>query len=148
MRKLFLVLFLAGCTTAGMQQQTARLDHDTAVAQVREAETQFAKAFADRDRARFLSFVADDTTFIGGRRTLHGKTEMSEVWGKFFDEPQAQFSWNPERVEVNGDGTIGLSSGPVRDKDGKEISTYSSIWQRQSDGTWKIIFDGPGCPRG
>jgi hypothetical protein len=49
-------------------------------------------------------------------------------------------------VVVNRKGDIGLSTGPVLDADGKHIADYSSIWQRQRNGSWKVIFDGPGAP--
>ncbi|MCU1347929.1 MAG: nuclear transport factor 2 family protein, partial [Acidobacteria bacterium] len=42
-------------------------------------------------------------------------------------------------------GTIGFSSGPVFDENGEKFSTYTSIWTKQSDGSWKVLFDGPGC---
>jgi proline iminopeptidase len=45
---------------------------------------------------------------------------------------------------VNAAGTIGLSSGPVFDADGKHISHYTSTWVKQADGSWKILFDGGG----
>ena len=45
---------------------------DDAADAVRKAEFAFAKAFADRDAAKFFSFVADDATFVGPG-TLSGK---------------------------------------------------------------------------
>lgn len=114
---------------------------------VRAAETAFAKAFADRDTATFFSFVADDATFFGPRAALKGKPEVVKSWSRFFEEKQALFSWRPEKVATNAAGTIGLSSGPVFDEKGEQFSTFSSIWVKQADGTWKVQFDGPGCPK-
>jgi ketosteroid isomerase-like protein len=112
---------------------------------VRAAETAFAKAFADRDAAKFFSFVADDATFFGGK-ALKGKAEVVKAWSRFFESKDAPFRWHPEKVASNAAGTIGLSSGPVLDPKGEQFSTYSSVWVKQSDGTWKVLFDGPGCP--
>ena len=36
-------------------------------------EVAFAKAFADRDAKKFLSYVADDAQFLGQRTIMHGK---------------------------------------------------------------------------
>ena len=113
-------------------------------AQVRDAETAFAKAFADRDSERFFRFVADDAHFLGARQTMKNKKEVVEVWSKFFEGPKAPFRWQPERVFVTAAGDIGLSTGPIYDPDGKHIGDYSSVWQRQKDGKWLVIFDGPG----
>ena|SRR6476620_10723245 len=114
--------------------------------EVRKAEIAFAQAFADRDQAKFFTFVADDAHFLGPKRTLNGKEEVKSVWTNYLKDPQAPFSWTPERVVVNARGDLGLSTGPVLDAGGKHIGNFSSIWQRQRNGTWKVIFDGPGAP--
>jgi ketosteroid isomerase-like protein len=114
--------------------------------QVRKAEIDFARAFADRDPGKFFRYVAEDATFLSANRTLSGKEEIVKSWSGFFQEPAAPFSWAPERVVVNARGDLGLSTGAVRDPKGVVIGTYSSIWQRQKDGSWKAIFDGPGAP--
>ncbi len=114
--------------------------------QVRQAEIEFARAFADRDQAKFFSYVADDASFLSAHKTLSGKEEIVKTWSGFFKDAAAPFSWAPERVVVNARGDLGLSTGAVRDPKGELIGNYSSIWQRQKDGTWKAIFDGPGAP--
>ena len=113
---------------------------------VRQAEIAFAKAFADRDPAKFFSMVLDDASFLAPLRTMSGKQAITERWSRFFNGPQAPFSWGPERVAVNQAGTVGLSTGPVYDPKGVHIGNYSSVWLKQADGTWKILFDGPGSP--
>lgn len=118
-----------------------------AVDEVRQAETAFAKAFADRDKEKFFSYVAGDAVFMGGLATQRGKDAVVKRWSRFFDDvPVAPFSWGPERVEVTGDGKIGFSMGPIYDGEGNHAGYYSSIWQKQGDGTWKVIIDGPGAP--
>ena len=114
------------------------------VEEVRQAETAFAKAFADRDQARFFAFVADDATFLSAGRTLHGKKAVVEVWSNFFKGPTAPFSWGPERVVVSADGKLGLSTGPIYDAEGKHAGNFISNWRREANGAWKVIFDGPG----
>jgi ketosteroid isomerase-like protein len=112
--------------------------------EVRAAETAFAKAFADRDAAAFFAFVADDATFFGGE--LKGKAAVQKAWSRFFEAKTAPFAWRPEHVAANAAGTIGYSIGPVLDPKGEPFATYSSVWVKQADGTWKVLFDGPGCP--
>jgi len=114
------------------------------VTEVKNAEVAFAKAFADRDQAKFFAMVANDATFLGGLGTLRGKAAIVERWSRFFTGPEAPFEWGPERVEVTADGKLGLSTGPIYDPKGNHLGDYSSIWKRQSDGSWKVIFDGPG----
>lgn len=114
-------------------------------AQVRAAETAFAKSMADRDHAAFASRVAEEAVFFGGRGVLRGKEAVVAGWKPLYDGPKAPFSWAPEQVEVLDSGTLALSSGPVFDPDGKRSGTFSSIWRLEKDGQWRVIFD-KGCP--
>jgi hypothetical protein len=50
-------------------------------------------------------------------------------------------STEPQRVEVLDSGTLALSSGPVRDPQGKRIGTFNSVWRREPRGAWKVVFD-------
>lgn len=107
------------------------------------AETNFAKAFADRDKTKFFTFVADDAVFMSALGAARGKQKVIERWSRLFDDvPVAPFSWGPERVEVTGDGRIGFSMGPIYDGEGKHSGYYSSIWAKQADGSWKVVLDG------
>src|SRR5687767_15484014 len=99
-----------------------------AVEEVRQTELAFAKAFADRDKAKFFSFVLDDATFLSGGRTLQGKQQVVAGWSPFFDGPQAPFAWAPDRVSVSTDGKLALSSGPVFDPDGNHAGSFMSTW--------------------
>jgi ketosteroid isomerase-like protein len=112
--------------------------------QVRATETAFAASMAARDHAAFVKCLDDEAVFFGRTRVLHGKSEVAAGWKPLFEGPKPPFSWAPEQVEVLSSGTLALSSGPVLDPDGKRTGTFSSIWRRAADGTWKIIFD-KGC---
>ena len=113
--------------------------------QVRATETAFAGTMASRDVGAFASFVSDEAVFFDEKDVLRGKTAVVAGWKSLFDGPKAPFSWEPERVEVLASGTLALSTGPVRDPQGRQIGTFSSIWRREHDGRWKIVFD-KGCP--
>jgi uncharacterized protein (TIGR02246 family) len=115
------------------------------VAQVRAAETAFARSMADRDLKAFSGFVADDAVFIGTRQVLRGRESVTAGWKAFFDGPTAPFSWQPEQVEVVASGTLALSSGPVLDPQGQRIGTFKSTWRRDRDGRWRVVLDS-GCP--
>ena len=117
----------------------------TAIDQVRAAETAFAKSMADRNLAAFTALLADDAVFFGGKGVMHGRAEVAAEWKRFFDGAAAPFSWAPAEVEVLPSGELGFTSGPVFDPKGNRIGTFNSVWQRQKDGSWKIVFD-KGCP--
>jgi ketosteroid isomerase-like protein len=113
--------------------------------QVREAEKAFAQTMAARAHLAFESYVADEAVFFGQQRILRGRAAVAAGWKPFFEGAEAPFSWEPERVEVLDSGTLAFSSGPVRDPEGRQIGTFNSVWRREADGRWKIVFD-KGCP--
>lgn len=105
-----------------------------------ETERSFAQTMARRDFTAFTSFLAEDTLFFDGERALRGKAQVAADWKKFYEKPEAPFSWEPAQVEVLDNGTLAISSGPVRNAQGKVVASFTSIWQRQNGG-WRIIFD-------
>ncbi len=114
---------------------------------LRATEVAFAKAFAADDLEAFAALIDDDAMFLG-RTPLRGKEAVVAHWSKLFGSTPRPFSWEPKRWEVNPSGTMGMTSGPVLDPEGKHVGTFSSVWKRQTGGGWKIIFDGGGdCPR-
>ena len=136
-----LALALAAC--AAHRPASGRESIDL-VRQVADAERAFAKTMADRDLAAFSTFIAEEAVFFG-KRTLHGKQQIVDGWKSFYQDPVAPFSWTPEQVEVLPSGKLGFSSGPVLDGGGKRIGTFNSVWRRDPDGKWRVVFD-KGCP--
>jgi len=121
-----------------------RATNEQLAEQLRQTETAFAKTMADRDHAAFTSFLAAETVFMG-RTTLRGKATVAAAWKRYYEGPQAPFSWKPDRVEVLDSGTLGMTSGPVFGETGQRSGTFNSVWRREKDGQWRIVFD-IGCP--
>jgi ketosteroid isomerase-like protein len=109
--------------------------------QVADTERAFARTMSDRDFAAFTRFLSAETIFFNGSKALRGKEAVADAWKRFFDKPEAPFSWRPEQVEVLDSGTLASSSGPVYDPSGRQIATFSSIWRLEAPGVWRIIFD-------
>jgi ketosteroid isomerase-like protein len=141
-RKLFLLVAIAGMPHLAPPPAHAQSMTELQ-AQVREAETGFARSMADRDHEAFASFLADDAIFFGDQM-LRGKESVAAGWAPFFEGPDAPFSWAPEAVEVVESGTLAHSSGPVRDPAGNIVGYFNSIWRLEADGSWRVVFD-KGC---
>lgn len=114
-------------------------------AQVMQAEDAFAKTLADRDHVAFTRMLAEEAVFFGRDGAQRGRDAVAAGWKPLFEGKQAPFAWRAETVEVLASGTLALSSGPVLDPAGKQIGTFNSIWRREPDGTWRVVFD-KGCP--
>jgi ketosteroid isomerase-like protein len=115
--------------------------------QVFAAERAFAKSMADRDLPAFSTSIADEAIFFTRAAPLHGKSEVVASWSRFFEGARAPFSWEPDRVEVlPSSGTLALSTGLVRDSDGKVIGRFNSVWRQEAPGVWRVVFDKGGPP--
>jgi ketosteroid isomerase-like protein len=109
--------------------------------QVAETERNFARCMAERNHAAFVALLSEQAHFYDGGTVLRGKAAVAEGWKGFFDGAQAPFSWEPDSVEVLPDGTLALSTGPVRAPDGKLVARFNSVWRQESPGIWRIVFD-------
>lgn len=133
---LSLAAALAGCAAAPAHHDNAGL-----VQQVMATERAFAASMRARDHAAFTSFLSDEAVFFSSDKVLRGKPEVAAAWRRFFEQAAAPFSWEPDKVEVLDSGTLALSSGPVRDPQGKLIARFTSVWRLDSSGAWRIVFD-------
>ncbi len=111
-------------------------------------ERAFAQSMADRDHAAFVTHLSDEAVFFSGDAVLRGRQAVADGWRRFYEGPQAPFSWSPLSVEVLDSGTLALSSGPVLDPQQQCIGTFTSIWRREAPGVWRIVFDkgSSDCP--
>ncbi len=113
--------------------------------QVFAAESTFAATFARRDTAGFAALVAPDAIFFGRTSVMRGKAAVLDGWRELLLEPAPPFSWKPEVIEVAESGNLAFSSGPVYNAEGKQFGNFNSIWRRERDGSWRVVFD-KGCP--
>jgi ketosteroid isomerase-like protein len=131
-------LFALSVATAAHSETLEQLTQ-----QVRDTENAFAATMAARDLKAFATFIAEDAVFFGNE-ALRGKAAVVEGWKGLYEKPQAPFSWRSEEVQVLDSGKLAHSSGPVLNSKGERVATFNSIWRRESDGKWKVVFD-KGC---
>jgi len=103
---------------------------------------------ATRDHKAFSSFLSQEAVFFSGDKPLRGAQQVADWWKRYYEDPDAPFSWEPEEVEVLDSGTLAMSSGPVRNP--KESSSPPSrrSGRLEDTGKWHIIFDkgSRACP--
>lgn len=144
MLRRWLVIAAATFSCAGSAGAQSLLDARRA--EVFAAERAFARSMADRDFAAFGRYVAEDSVFFSGNSALRGREAVLAAWKAFFDGPSAPFSWEPDQVEVLESGALALSTGLVKNPEGAVTARFNSIWQRQTDGRWLVVFDKGGPP--
>ena len=119
---------------------------------LRAAVLAFAASVREKNPAHFAAAVADDAIFISGNEVLRGKAAIVESWASLFSADAPPMDWHPDFAEVQSGGALGLTRGPWKiegkDKAGKPTplsGLFNSIWRREKNGEWKVIFDA-GCP--
>jgi ketosteroid isomerase-like protein len=110
-------------------------------AEVEAREIAFAKTMADRDLEAFLTFISPEAIFFSGHTPLRGRDEIARAWAPYFEAESAPFAWHPDVVEVLESGDLALSSGPVRAASREDVGRFNSIWRRDADGIWRVVFD-------
>ena len=151
MTRAILAAFSAATLLAGTASgQSTPAAPAALIRQVFAAESSFAATMASRDSIAFATFVAPDAIFFGEKSVMRGKPAVVNGWRALFTGPSAPFSWKPEAVEVLASGTLAHSSGPVYDPSGRQIGTFNSMWRREPDGRWLVVFDkgSPVCDCG
>jgi ketosteroid isomerase-like protein len=119
--------------------------------EVRCREIGFSKSIENRDLEAFRSFLDADARFVSDR-PLRGIEEIASSWSIFIPADAPRIKWRPQFVEVLEDGSLALTRGPYRyttkDEAGEELvfwGTFNSVWRKQDDGSWKVVFDAGGA---
>ncbi len=115
--------------------------------EVRCHEIAFSQSVENQSLDTFVSLIHHDARFVGGS-VSRGVEEIAKTWAIFFSADGPKIMWRPQIVEVIENGTLALSRGPYRvisvDADGKfseTWGTFNSIWRKQNDGSWLVVFD-------
>jgi len=120
-----------------------------AVAEVACAEMAFSQAVETHDGNAFRALLDEDARFISSG-VLRGADEVSVAWGGLLDPAAPDLVWRPETIEILQSGDLAFSRGPYRLRGNDEQAAeswgmYNSLWRRQPDGIWKVLFDA-GTP--
>lgn len=122
------VVTLAGARGEPERDQRLQL----LASEVSAVERDFAKTMADRDLQAFAGSIAQDAVFRSGQPLLVGRGAVVEGWRDRFKPGPAPFSWEPDRVTVADSEAIAVSSGPVRDHDGKIAGRFTTVWHKET----------------
>lgn len=113
------------------------------------------KAFAARSketntRRAFLDFLAPDAILLDRGKEING----IQLWtGR--PESASLLFWEPVYADIASSNDFGWTTGPYflyktrSDTVAAFKGYYSTVWGKQPDGTWKVLFDlGGGIPDG
>lgn len=113
------------------------------LAPVVEAEHAFAQYSIDHGmKDAFINFAAPDGVLF--RR---GPVNAIELWKGRNPAPAGLLTWWPSYADVSAAGDMGWTTGPYefrgRPADEKPADTghFFTVWQRQTDGTFRFVVD-------
>jgi Acetyltransferase (GNAT) family. len=76
-----------------------------------------------------------------------GNKEIEHSMKAFFEIENLLFNWEPTHIEVSDDATLAVTYGKYKrsytkdDSAIEESGMYMTVWNKQTDGTWKISAD-------
>jgi ketosteroid isomerase-like protein len=108
-----------------------------------KADREFAKQSAARGDAAWREILAPDASKpANGGRVLVGPQEIGDNMLAAF-KSGFTLTWEPARAEISKGGKLGYTWGRYRSLfNGKaHEGTYMTVWQKQPDGSWKVLFD-------
>jgi hypothetical protein len=65
----------------------------------------------------------------------------AQEWLKDKADPPVAVFWWPGRSYVSCDGGTAINTGPWVRQWGKSVGYFTTVWQRQADGSWKWLLD-------
>jgi ketosteroid isomerase-like protein len=129
------LLFLAACATTTQSAPNADV--------LMQRDRDFAKQSAAHGHLAWQEFMAPNAVKpANGGRMLNGPQEIGENMLAAFASGFT-LSWEPARAEISRGGKVGYTWGRYRSVfNGKtREGTYMTVWEKQQDGTWKVLFD-------
>jgi ketosteroid isomerase-like protein len=134
---IIILIFILSCVKSTKKQQTGILlntDREFSAMSVKEG---MFKAF--------LFYIAEDGVIL--RNNSYPSKGKETLEKRFAGKSDTAFvlSWEPVYEKISESGDIGYTYGihTNTDKATGEITkgTYITVWQKQSDGSWKFVLD-------
>jgi len=132
---LLALLFLAACATTSPGDPNADV--------LLQRDREFSKQSMARGYIAWQEFMAPNAAKpANAGRMLIGPQEIGDNMMAAF-AGGFTLSWEPTRAAMSRGGKLGYTWGryhSVFNGNARE-GTYMTVWEKQPDGTWKVLFD-------
>lgn len=121
-----------------------------------QRELNFAQTVAVHDAAAFAQHVGENAAFGASTpQPTRGRVAIVERWTGLIEGKRVALRWYPTRVTMApGVPDTAWSSGPslleVLDPKAKDrylLGAFHSVWRKDADGVWRVLFDDGVEPR-
>ena len=118
-------------------------------------ELSFAESIERHDAKAFAEHVHPGAVFSAKRpHPTRGRDAIVRQWAGLIDGTAVKLWWYPTAVAIGGEGDVAYSSGPAlyESVDPKatqqhSIGGFQSVWHKDADGTWRVLFDDGVQPK-
>lgn len=144
-RLLTMALLLPGLCAAQSPDAPAM---SAAECEVYARENSFAESVARGDPASFAEHLHPQAVFLDGASPARGRAAVVQRWTPILAGTNLTLRWQADEVVIGGDLRVAFSRGPYlleRRAAGSsrfQIGTFSSVWTREADGAWRVLYDG------
>jgi ketosteroid isomerase-like protein len=118
-------------------------------AHLMQLDRDFNKATAEKGVDGWVAYFAPNGSMLGD--TSHPTTGLAAIRVEMepvFKDTNFTLRWHPVKGEMMMPGVLGYTVGrwerTRKTKEGtiiKKTGTYTSVWKKQPDGSWKIVLD-------
>jgi len=141
----FLLCFTFGCKQAEEVAEEPVVDIAAEEAAFSQAIEAFNNAYNLKDVDALLAFIADDALLTRGGEFFWDKTQLSEFLSNEYSQGNFWTLYPPEQLEVSASGDLAYAIQRyeytwVEEGESKTSkNSFSTIWKKQVDGSWKMI---------
>lgn len=120
-----------------------------AKAAINAASDDWSKAIAAKDLDKCVSFYVDDAVlFAPNAPAAVGKDAIRAAWKQLLSAPSVQLTFPSTKIDVARSADLAVDSGSfqavtteAKGKSTTENGRFVIVWQKQADGTWKVLAD-------
>ena len=136
---------LGGCKSHADRVDTAGIEK-----QLRDNEAKWNAAYAARDGEALAGAYADDAALANpGAPLATGKAAIRKETAAFAADPNLKVEFAADRIQVAASGDLAYTRGhyamtytdPATRQPVSGTGSYLTVWQKQSDGSWKAVED-------
>lgn len=138
------MLLWSGCAATPVAQRAVTPEEEVLLRTDRE----FNAATQARGAEGWASFFAENGSMIRDKGPITGREAIHAEVEPGFSNPDHSLTWEPQRAEITPGGRLGYTTGRFlsvgKDAAGKRVEsrgTYMNFWQKQPDGSWKVVAD-------
>ncbi|MGI9101837.1 MAG: YybH family protein [Terriglobales bacterium] len=143
MRVLWIAAVLAACCGCALAQSAPE-----SAAPLLQADRDFNAATSARGLDGWMEFMTDETV-LQREKPYIGREAIRATMTPDWSNPDFKLTWKPESGQLFDSGTMGFTTGSweLRTKDAKDKKVgvrgqYLTVWGKQKDGSWKVLWDG------